>query len=88
LLFNLKDDPFEFENRIDDPTTGKIREELNNILQQLVHPEEITIAAFKTQEQMLKDLFEHLSEEELFQKFKSRLGEGQANALARKLKGV
>ena len=47
LLFNIKNDPNEFNNRINDPTTKEVRSELKTILESLVNTEEVTLRAFK-----------------------------------------
>jgi choline-sulfatase len=87
LLFNLKEDPNEFTNRIYDPDTFVIQKELKEILLSQVNPDNITMNAFKTQNAILKKMSDELSEEDLFNKFEFRLGSGQARALAAKCKG-
>lgn len=87
LLFNVKDDPYEFENRIDDPETKEIQAQLKQILHSRLDPEEVTIRAFKKQEKMLADLSETKSEKELEEIFLGRLGKGQTKAIINKLKG-
>lgn len=86
LLFNLATDPGEFTNRIDDPSAKEIQQELKGILYSLVDPEEITKRGFQEQEEFLDSLVRELSTEELVDKLKGRLGEGQAKALVNKLK--
>lgn len=88
LLFNLAEDPGEFNNLIDKPDTAGIQAELKNILRSLVDPEEVTIRAFHTQEKVLATLTGSMSEDQLFDLFKGRFGPGQGRALAKKLKGV
>ena len=83
MLFNVKEDPNEFNNRIDDPTTKKIVAELKAILESLIDTEAVTIRAFKTQEGILKKWANQMTEEELFEQFKSRLGSGQARSMAK-----
>jgi choline-sulfatase len=85
LLFNLTDDPGEFTNRIDDPSTKKIQDELKDILHSLVNPEEVTERAFRTQKKFLDTMVHKMDEEELFKTLKGRLGTGQAKALVDKL---
>jgi len=88
LLFNLADDPGEFNNLINKPEVADIQAELQQILHSLVDPEEVTLRAFQTQEKMLKEMAEQLTEEELFEKFRGRLGNGQARVLAKKCKSL
>ncbi|UCE08379.1 MAG: DUF4976 domain-containing protein, partial [bacterium] len=86
LLFNVKQDPFEFNNRINDPKTKDIQIELTEILNNLLDTEEVTIRAFKTQDAMLQDWANRMSENELFKAFESRLGKGQARSMAKMVK--
>ena len=86
LLFNLADDPGEFNNLIDRPETEVIQAELKGILHAQVDTEEVTLRAFETQEKMLADFSKQMSEDQLFDLFKRRLGAGQARALAKKCK--
>lgn len=88
LLFNLAHDPGEFNNLIDKPETTDIQAELKAILNSLVDTEEVTLRAFHTQEKMLADYAARMTEDQLFNMFKSRLGAGQARALAKKCKGI
>lgn len=87
LLFNLREDPGEFENRIEDPSAQSVRQELEAILRKQVDPEAITVAAFHAEEQMLRDMANSMTEEELFREFKGRLGPGLARNMAAKAKG-
>lgn len=86
LLFNLREDPGEKKNRIDDPTVQDTVKELRAILRQQVDPEAITEQAFAAQEKMLQGFVRKMNEEELFELFKSRLGDGQARVTAKMLK--
>jgi choline-sulfatase len=86
LLFNLEKDPGEFSNLADKPDARKIKSELKSILNGLVNTEEVTLKAFKAQEKFLQDMAGKMSEDELFKVLKSRLGQGQARAMAAKLK--
>jgi len=86
LLFNVKEDPNEFNNRINDPTTKDIVAELKAILKSLVDTEDVTLRAFKTQDAMLKDWANRMTEDELFEQFKGRLGKGQARSMAKMVK--
>jgi choline-sulfatase len=83
LLFNVKEDPNEFNNRINDPETKDIVTELKTILESLVNTEAVTIKAFKAQEGILKKWANQMTEDELFEQFKSRLGSGQARSMAK-----
>ena len=87
LLFNVAEDPEELQNRISDPGTGKVREELLGILRSLLNPDEVTLKAFKAQKRVLDGLVSSQSEAELVQTLQGRLGMGQARALASKLRG-
>jgi choline-sulfatase len=87
LLFNVKEDPGEFNNLIDDPAYTKIQEELKSILYSLLDPEQVTVKAFQTQEKFLKNMDDQNTEEELFEILKGRLGPGLGRALAAKAKG-
>lgn len=86
LLFNVADDPGEFNNLIDQPEAADIQAELIKILHSQVDTEGVTLKAFQTQENMLADFSKRLSEDQLFELFRRRLGDGQARALAKKYK--
>ena len=86
LLFNLKEDPGEFENRIEDPEAAAILKELKTHLNETVNPEEITIAAFDAEDTFRTDMANRMTEEELFQEFRGRLGDGLARNMAKMLK--
>ena len=86
LLFNVKEDPYEFNNRINDLTTQEIQAELKSILDSLLDTEEITMRAFKTQDTMLNNWASRMSEDELVEQFKSRLGKGQARSMVKMVK--
>ncbi len=88
LLFNVAQDPGEFNNLIDKPETSDIQAELKKILYAQVDPEEITLRAFHAQEKMLADLSMRLNEDQLFAIFRDRFGPGQARILAKKCKHV
>ncbi len=85
LLFNLKEDPGEKHNRVDDPSVHDVVAELQSILRQHVDPEEVTERAFATQEKVLRGFVEKMNEEELFELMRSRMGDGQARVMARML---
>jgi choline-sulfatase len=85
-LFNIKEDRQEKINRINDPAVQEIVNDLKRLMHQQVNPEELTEKAFAAQEKMLNDFAEKMNEEELFNLFKSRLGNGQARVMAKMLK--
>jgi choline-sulfatase len=87
LLHNLREDPCERVNRIDDPRCADILAELKAILERQVDPEEVTVRAFQTQENILQNLCIAKSDAELLEIFVRRLGEGQSRALISKLRG-
>jgi arylsulfatase A-like enzyme len=86
LLLNVSEDPGEFKNLIDEPAAAKIRDELRDILHRQVNPEEITLRAFDAQERVLQSIADRLTEDELFEVFKGRLGHGLARVMAAKCK--
>ncbi len=86
-LYNLKDDPDEKHNLINDPQYKSKADELSKLLYSKVDPEEITERAFKLQEKMLDDFVKNKSEDELMKMFEGRLGEGQAKLMIKKLNG-
>ncbi len=86
-LFNMKEDPDEKNNLIDDPSYKEVANGLMKLLYSKVDPEEITERAFKLQEDMLQKFVNETSEEGLFKMFKGRLGEGQSRVIIGKLKG-
>lgn len=85
-LFNLEEDPEEKHNRAGDPALKGVIEELRSTLRRQVDPEEITERAFAAQKRMLDGFAERMSEEELFELMRSRLGDGQARVIAKRLK--
>ncbi len=87
MLFNMKDDPGEFNNLIDDPAAQDVRKELEGILNSLVDADAVTLKAFKAQEEKLNSIAKDKSVTDLFELFKGRLGDGLAMALAMKTKG-
>ncbi len=88
VLFNIKDDPDEKNNLIDNPKYKDKVDELKKLLYSKVNPEEITDRAFNLQNKILNNFADTLSEDKLDDLFKSRLGEGEAKVLSRKLKGI
>lgn len=87
LLFNLKEDPGEFENRINDPAAQNVRKELQAILNSQVDTEAITVEAFHAEEKMLQNMASSMTEEEMFNEFKGRLGPGLAMNMVAKARG-
>jgi choline-sulfatase len=85
-LFNLKDDPAEKHNRADDPAARDVLKELQSILRKQVDPEEVTERAFTAQKKVLDGLVGKMNEEQLFEYFRSRMGDGQARVIAKSLK--
>jgi hypothetical protein len=85
-LFNLKEDPYELNNLVDDPRYKEKADELRNRLHHLVDTEAITLRAFEHQDKMLKRLTTDLSETDLTKLLEDRLGKGQAKYLVKKLK--
>lgn len=86
-LYNMKDDPDEKHNLIDDVQYKGKADELRKLLYSKVDPEEITERAFRLQDKMLDDFARTKSEDELMKMFKGRLGEGQSKLMINKLKG-
>lgn len=80
LLFNIKADPHELKNRIDDPDLADILSELKETLNQVVDPEKVTLQAFQKQKKILDDFVRNMSREELYDKLVGRLGKGQAGS--------
>ena len=86
LLFNVAEDPGEFNNLMDDPGAARIRDELRDILHSQVDPEEVTRRGFRVQRRVLQSMTDRMTEDELFETFKSRLGPGLARAMAARCK--
>jgi len=84
LLFNLKADPGELNNLAGKPEVSGIQAQLHSILTSLVRPDAITESAFQRQENILKEMAAKQGREGLYRDLVSRMGEGQARALASK----
>jgi choline-sulfatase len=84
LLFNLKVDPGEMNNLVDNPAHASTVQELHSLLTSLVDPDVVTEAAFRKQHQVLTELVQQGTPEEFFRTLRGRLGRGQAVALTRK----
>ena len=87
LLFNLKEDPGEFENRIDDPGAQDVLDELRSILDSQMDTDQVTKDAFAARDRVRSELVEGKSVEEFAALLERRLGKGQAMALAHKYAG-
>ena len=87
LLFNVREDPGELVNRLNDTSVQGLKQQLQRILRSVVDPGRVTRRAFRKQEMLLQRLVEQNSEQKLLEHFAFRLGKGQAGALAAKLKG-
>ena len=83
LLYNLKDDPFEKNNLINEEELKDVVTDLRSELFARVDPDRMTFKAFRKQKEIRDKLARELSKEELIEKFKSRLGPGQAYILAK-----
>jgi choline-sulfatase len=84
LLFNLKEDPNEWNNLSGKPEFASVETELHATLTSLVRPDEITERAFQTQENLLSRMLAEKGPDKFYQEMVSRLGKGQARALAMK----
>ena len=82
LLFNLADDPDELVNRFDDPDASVVLQQMQGLLYDQVDPEEVTRRAFDAQARKLSEIADGKTEDELVQVLESRLGPGQARAVA------
>lgn len=85
-LFNLRDDPDEWINRMDDPECAAVRDRLKGILYSIVDPDVVSDQAFVDQERRLNAFIGSRSlpealEEEFLHHFSRRLGEEQAREL-------
>lgn len=86
LLFNVRKDPREKQNRFGDPEVAGVQADLLAELQNRVDPEEVTLRAFETQNRILQGLIRDCDENELFERFRRRIGDGQARTLAARIK--
>ena len=84
-LYNVKVDPGERYNLIDDPSARPHAEHLLSVLESLVDPEEVTRRAFDVQRDYLNDYVAARSESELAEAFR-RFGPEFAKAMAAKCK--
>jgi len=81
LLFNLKEDPGEFNNLAGKPETAAIQKELDEQLTRLVDPDAVTERAFAAQERVLRGIIERMGPKEFYQAIVGRLGRAQARVL-------
>lgn len=81
VLFNLKEDPQEDKNRINDPGAEEALERLRALLHEEVDPDAVTERAFEEQAAFLKGLVNQMEKEEFFETLCSRLGPGQAQVI-------
>lgn len=85
LLFNLKQDPGEFNDLAGRPETAAVQKELHSHLTSLVDPDAVTRAAFAAQARRLEALMRDKSKEEFYRYVLDRLGPGQSWALTERL---
>lgn len=84
LLFNLKEDPGEFNNLSGKPEFATVEHELHGILTSLVDPDVITEQAFQKQHDVLMTMVKQDRQDEFFKELSRRLGRGQATAIAKR----
>ena len=86
-IFNLAEDPGEWENRIDDPDCGEVVERLRGILYDICDPESVSDAAFADQDRRFnahigpgtpEDIYANA---QVFSQYSARLGDDQAREL-------
>lgn len=82
LLFNLKDDPGEFNNLA--ASRPDVRKELHGILTGLLDPDAVTERAFAEQERVLNAMIARMKPEEFYKTLVGRLGKAQAHVLTRR----
>ena len=75
LLFNLKDDPGEFENLAGQQKYREVESGLHDLLRSVVNPEEVSAAAFAHQKARLEKDLARLDEAEIYRRYQQRLGE-------------
>lgn len=75
LLFNLKDDPGEFDNLAGVDKYREVESELHDLLRSVVDPEAVSAAAFAHQKARLEKDLARLEEPEIYRRYSSRLGE-------------
>ena len=85
LLYNLKEDPNEKVNRINDKDCVGILADLKKELIIRVNPDKITYDAFRKQKEIRDNLVKTLTKDELINMLEGRLGKGQAEVLVTQL---
>jgi len=75
LLFNLKNDPGEFENLAGINKYREVESGLHDLLRSVVNPEEVSAAAFAHQKARLEKDLARLDDPKVYQRYESRLGE-------------
>lgn len=75
LLFNLKDDPGEFENLAGIQKYREVERELHDLLRSVVDPEKVSAEAFAHQKARLEKDLARLDDPEIYRRYSSRLGE-------------
>jgi len=83
-LFNLREDPDEWVNRIDDPACAEVAERLRGEIRRRLDPERVNDEAFAAQRRRLDQLMAGRGEADMVEMLKSRLGEAQARYFARR----
>ncbi|MBL8229687.1 MAG: sulfatase-like hydrolase/transferase [Bryobacterales bacterium] len=81
LLFHLKNDPGEFHNLAGQPQTKAIQQELDGILRSLVDPDAVSEAAFRRQDEVLRQLVASSTKEDFYENLVGRLGPMQARSI-------
>jgi choline-sulfatase len=81
-LFNLREDPGEFNNLAGRSETASIEDEMRASLASLVDPDAVTLKAFRKQEEVLAGMVHDHDAHGFYELLASRLGQGQAALLA------
>lgn len=82
LLFNLKDDPGEFQNLAAKTEHAAVLKELHGKLRSLLDPDAVTDAAFRKQEAVLAGLVRKQTKQQFYDSLIGRLGPAQARVLS------
>jgi choline-sulfatase len=85
LLFNLKQDPGEFDDVSGKPENAAVIKELHGLLTGLVDPDAVTRQAFEAQARRLDELVRSKTKQEFYRYVLERLGPGQSWALTERL---
>jgi choline-sulfatase len=78
LLFNLRNDPGELNNLTGRPETAAIEKEMHSLLRSVVDPDEVTLRAFKKQDEWLARMVADHDAPSFYETLQGRLGRGQA----------